>query len=172
MCICFNIWCGMARFFRGKVSFFVQASSLECYIASCHLPFLNSKNLATGLSKLSNPHCFPQVQKSWIVSFLCNWWCGEKTEFRWKFFILGEFSISFLSNSNYSWSWIIKRVKSKLEINLGWNYFNLMLILIITYTLYKTWCFNFFYLDNSMWIFYISFSGRCCREWQWLWKCK
>ena len=167
MCICFNIWCGTAQFFRGKISFFVQAFSLECYIASCHLPFLNCKNLATGLSKNSTPHCFPQVQKSWIVSFLCNWWCGEKNWIQVK-----SFHPRRMNNSNHSWPWIIKRVKSKLGINLGWNYFNLMLILTITYTLYKTWCFNFFYLDNSMWNFYILFSGRCCREWQWLWKCK
>ena len=45
--------------------------------------------LGMGIRLRAPPHCFHQVQKSWIVSFLCNWWCGEKIEFRWKFFILG-----------------------------------------------------------------------------------
>ena len=128
--------------------FLFQAFSLECYIASCHLPFLNCKNLATGLSKNSTPHCFPQVQKFWIVSFLCDWWWGGKNWIQVKIFHPGR-----MNNSNYSWSWIIRRVKSKLGINLGWNYFNLMFTLTITYTLYKTWCFNFFLLGQ----FYVKF---------------
>ena len=45
-----------------RSNFFGQAFSLKCYVASCHLPFLNCKNLGKGLCKFSNPNSFPKFR--------------------------------------------------------------------------------------------------------------